>query len=882
MARKMCDVCGARPATTAIRRIVSGGGQRVEHLCDVHAAQVRGGRSSLGGGGLFDDFFDQFFDAAGGTRRIPIEQEPTGRRAEQVDVTSFFSEPTSELLRRAVERAMEWGNADLTTEHLLHAALEDDLARHVLEWVDGDPDAVSAQLEDEADKGASTDSSPTLAPDAKRALLTAYEESRALGSSYIGPEHVLLALARDEESEAGRMLSRFGVSHTKLRGAIVRGVGERGEAREPESSTPTVDEFSRDLTQMAREGKLDPVIGREDEIETTIEILSRRTKNNPVLIGDPGVGKTAIVEGIAQRIVNGEVPETLSGKRVLALDLSGIVAGTQYRGQFEERLKKVIDEIRESSEDQIVFIDELHTVVGAGAAGGSMDASNMLKPALARGELHCIGATTIDEYRKNIEKDAALERRFQPVLVGEPSVDDAIEILRGLKDRYEAHHRVKISEEAILAAAELSDRYITDRFLPDKAIDLVDQASARVRLRSKTKPQDTRELEEGIKRLKREKAQAISAEKFEKAQDLKGQIQELQDRLGAFKGARQPVAEVTAEDIAEVVSRATGIPVSQLTEEERERLLRLEHQLHERVVGQEEAVDAVAEAIRRARAGLSDPNRPIGSFLFLGPTGVGKTELARTLAEALFGEEAAMVRIDMSEFQERHTVSRLVGAPPGYVGYEEAGQLTESVRRRPYSVLLLDEIEKAHPDVFNILLQILDDGRLTDSQGRTVDFKNAVIIMTSNLGAERIQAHARRNESFEELKEDMEQILKRSLRPEFLNRIDEVIVFRALTREQIADIAGLLLERTRRRLKAQDVEVEFTDEAVGLVAEEGFDPEFGARPLRRTIQRRVDNQLSRMILDGSLEPGDRLVVGAQDGELAFDVIERATVTGGAG
>jgi ATP-dependent Clp protease ATP-binding subunit ClpC len=882
MARKMCDVCGVRPATTQIRRVIPGGGQRVEHLCDVHAAQARGRRSSLGGGSPFDDFFTQFFETPGRPHRIPIGQEATGRRAEQVDVTTFFSESTSELLRRAAQRAMEWGSADLTTEHLLYAALEDGMARHVIEWVDADPDAISTQLEEEADKGGPTNLSSSLAPDAKRALLAAYEESQALGSSYIGPEHIVLALARDEESEAGRLLSRFGVSHTKLRGAVVRGVGEEGEAREPASSTPTVDEFSRDLTQMAKEGKLDPVIGREDEIETTIEILSRRTKNNPVLIGDPGVGKTAIAEGIAQRIVNDEVPETLSGKRIVALDLSGIVAGTQYRGQFEERLKKVIDEIQESSEDQIVFIDELHTVVGAGAAEGSMDAANMLKPALARGELHCIGATTIDEYRKNIEKDAALERRFQPVLVGEPSVDDAIEILRGLKDRYEAHHRVKVSEEAVIAAAELSDRYITERFLPDKAIDLMDQASARVRLRSKTKPQDTRTLEDDIRRLKREKDQAIAAEDFEKAQDLKGGIQELQDRLGAFKGARQPVAEVTAEDIAEVVSRATGIPVSQLTEEERERLLRLEQQLHERVVGQEEAVDAVAEAIRRARAGLSDPNRPIGSFLFLGPTGVGKTELARTLAEALFGEEAAMVRIDMSEFQERHTVSRLVGAPPGYVGYEEAGQLTERVRRRPYSVLLLDEIEKAHPDVFNILLQILDDGRLTDSQGRMVDFKNAVIIMTSNLGSERIQAHARRKESFEELKEDMEQILKRSLRPEFINRIDEIIVFRALTREQIADIAGLLLERTRRRLRAQDVEVEFTDEAVGLLAEEGFDPEFGARPLRRTIQRRVDNQLSRMILDGSLEPGDKVVVGTQDSELDFEVVEGATVTGGAG
>jgi ATP-dependent Clp protease ATP-binding subunit ClpC len=837
----------------------------------------------LGGGSLFDTFFNEFFEVPGGHAaslgESPARGTAPSRSAEQVDVTQFFSDATTGLLQEAAQQAVEWGSLDLTSEHLLYAALGDEVVRRALEGVDADPESIRAQLEEEADKGARADVSPSLAPDAKRALLSAYEESQALGASYIGPEHVVLALARDEDSVAGRLLSRFGVSHTRLRGAVVRGEGRQGEAREPANSTPTVDEFSRDLTEMAREGKLDPVIGRAEEVETTIEILSRRTKNNPVLIGDPGVGKTAIVEGLAQRIVNGEVPETLSGKRVLALDLSGLVAGTQYRGQFEERLKKVIDEIRESSEDQLVFIDELHTVVGAGAAEGSMDASNMLKPALARGELHCIGATTIDEYRKNIEKDAALERRFQPVLVGEPSVDDTIEILRGLKDRYEAHHRVKITDESLVAAAELSDRYVTDRFLPDKAIDLMDQAAARVRLRSKTKPQDTRVLEDDIKRLKREKDQAIAAEDFEKAQDLKGGIQELQDRLGAFKAARQPVAEVTAEDIAEVVSRATGIPVSQLTEEERERLLRLEHQLHERVVGQEEAVDAVAEAIRRARAGLSDPNRPIGSFLFLGPTGVGKTELARTLAEALFGEEAAMVRIDMSEFQERHTVSRLVGAPPGYVGYEEAGQLTENVRRRPYSVLLLDEIEKAHPDVFNILLQILDDGRLTDAQGRTVDFKNAVIIMTSNMGAERIQAHARRDESFEELKEDMEQILKRSLRPEFINRIDEVIVFRALTREQIADIAGLLLERTRRRLKAQDVEVEFADEAIGLLAEEGFDPEFGARPLRRTIQRRVDNQLSRMILDGSLEPGDRVVVGAEDGQLAFEVVEGASKVG---
>src|SRR5215216_510323 len=883
MATRMCDVCGVRPARVTIRRIVPGGQPRIEHLCEIHAAEARGQRPTLGGpwlggGSIFDDFFSRFLDAPEGGMSSPTRRSTPSRGAEQVDITQFFSDSTSALLPRAGQRAGEWGSINLDDEHLLHAALEDGVVRRVVEEVDANPDQIRAQIEEVAERDGRVEASPELSPEAKRALLAAYEESRALGASYIGPEHVLLALMRDEESEAGKLLSRFGLSHTKLRGAVVRGVDKGGEAREPASPTPTLDEYSRDLTEMVREGKLDPVIGRGDEIETTIEVLSRRTKNNPVLIGDPGVGKTAIVEGIAQRVVNDEVPETLSGKRVLQLDLAGLVAGTQYRGQFEERLKKVIDEIREHSEDLIIFIDELHTVVGAGAAEGSMDASNMLKPALARGELHVVGATTVDEYRKNVEKDAALERRFQPVLVGEPSVDDTIDILRGLKDRYEAHHRVKITEEAIVAAAELSDRYVTDRFLPDKAIDLMDQASARVRLRSKTKPRDTKELEVEVARLGREKDQAVSAEDFGRAQELKGRVEGLRSELdGSRDGARRPVAEVTAEDIAEVVSRATGIPVSQLTQEERERLMRLEEQLHERVVGQDEAVTAVAEAIRRARAGLSDPNRPIGSFLFLGPTGVGKTELARTLAEALFGDEAAMVRIDMSEFQERHTVSRLVGAPPGYVGYVEAGELTESVRRRPYSVLLLDEIEKAHPDVFNILLQILDDGRLTDAQGRTVDFKQTVIIMTSNMGAERIQAHARRDESFEELKDDMMQILKNTLRPEFVNRIDEVIVFRSLGKEQIGEIARLLLDRTTRRLRAQGIEVEFTEGAVGLISEEGFDPEFGARPLRRTIQRRVDNELASMVLSGSLDPGDRVVVGA-DGEaggLTFEVVAGA-------
>src|SRR6476661_7810535 len=841
-----------RPAVASRVRLRPDGTQEVEYLCEIDLAEERMSGRLGGSRSLFDEFFSDFVD------RAPGGAAPTqtpARRAESVDVTQFFSDATRELLQRAAQTALEWGSLDLESDHLLFGALQDNVVRHV--------------LEEEAEKAERTDVAPSLAPDAKAALLAAYEESRELGASYVGPEHVLLALARDEESPAGQLLQRFGISHTKLRGAVIRGV-EAGAPRE-QSNTPRLEEFGRDLTEEAREGKLDPVIGRADEIEQTIEILSRRTKNNPALLGEPGVGKTAIVEGIAQRIVNDEVPETLADRRVISLDLAGMIAGTKYRGEFEERLKTVIDEIRGASDELILFIDEMHTVVGAGAAEGSMDASNMLKPALARGELHVIGATTLDEYRKNIESDPALERRFQPVFVREPTVEETIEILRGLKDRYEAFHRVRISDESIVAAAELSDRYVRDRFLPDKAIDLIDQAGARVRLRMKTKDDDTRSLEDDLRRLARERDQATAAEDYDRAGSLRDQMESRQGELDGKRKARQRAPEVTPEDIAEVVSRATGIPVSQLTSEERERLMRLEEELHARIVGQEEAVQAVAEAVRRSRAGLGDPNRPVGSFLFLGPTGVGKTELARALAEALFGEEDLMVRFDMSEFQERHTVSRLVGAPPGYVGYEEAGQLTEQMRRRPYSVLLFDEIEKAHPDVFNILLQILDDGRLTDAQGRTVDFKHAVVIMTSNVGADRIQKFARQGGEFEELKEELMGLLRGSFRPEFINRIDEIIVFRALSEEQLLDITRLLLDRLGRRLRAQRIEVEFSEEAVRLLSREGYDPEFGARPLRRTIQRLVENQLSKLVLDGSVEPGDKVAVDVDGDELRFQV-----------
>jgi ATP-dependent Clp protease ATP-binding subunit ClpC len=823
------------------------------------------------GSSPFDDFLARIYGAGG--RRQP------GHR---VDITRLMSAPARELLGAAAAHVAERGGANLDTEQLLWAAAHLEPTRELLARAGADPDELSREIESQEAQAGRAGEPPQLTPGAKRALLDAHQISRAVGSTYIGPEHILFALAANPESGAGRLLAAAGVTPETLQRVLAgQGVPPGGRGPNSRSATPTLDEFGRDLTAMAREGRIDPVIGRDDEIEQTIEVLSRRGKNNPVLIGEAGVGKTAIVEGLAQRILDEDVPQTLGGKRVVQLELSGVVAGTRYRGDFEERVKRIIDEIREHRDDLIIFIDELHTLVGAGGSSeGGMDAGNMLKPALARGELHIVGATTLDEYRKNIEKDAALARRFQPILVPEPTVDDTIMILRGLRDRYEAHHQVRYTDEALVAAVELSDRYITDRFLPDKAIDLIDQAGARVRLRITTPRREVRDLERRAEELQRDKDQAIANEQYEHASQLRDQISQVRQQIQDLGGDPSSVPEVTADDIAEVVSRATGIPVRQLTEEEKDRLLRLEQHLHDRVIGQDEAVEAVAEAVRRSRAGLGDPNRPVGSFLFLGPTGVGKTELARALTEALFGADSRMIRLDMSEFQERHTVSRLVGAPPGYVGYDEAGQLTEAVRRRPYSVILLDEIEKAHPDVFNILLQVLDDGRLTDGQGRTVDFKNTVLIMTSNLGSDLITRRAgplgfagssstTGSAQQDTLQEQLMRRLREAFRPEFLNRIDEVIIFRQLDETELRQITELMLQETKRRLHAQDVTLGFTPAAVDWIAQHGYQPEFGARPMRRVIQRQVDNELSRRLLDGQISPGQQVTVDVQDGRLTF-------------
>ncbi len=794
-----------------------------------------------------------------------------------------FTERARELVQTAQDILARYKHTQLDTEHLLLAMLEQNegLALQVLQQLGVDIRGLTQSVEDALARAPKVQYSDQTAqvyitPRIKRVFELAREEAQRLQDEYIGVEHLLLGLIKEGDGGAARLLKQQNVDEEKVYRALQ---SIRGSARvtdeNPEEKYRMLERFSRDLTQLAREDKIDPVIGRDEEIKRTIQILSRRTKNNPVLIGDPGVGKTAIAEGLALKMAHNDVPENLRGRRLLALDMGALVAGSKFRGEFEERLKGVMDEVRKAAGQIVLFIDELHTVVGAGAAEGAMDASNMLKPALARGELQCIGATTLDEYRKNIEKDAALERRFQPIVVGEPSVGDTVEILRGLRDKYEAHHKVKIDDSALVAAAELSHRYITERFLPDKAIDLIDEAASKIRIEASSMPQGIKDMEARLGKLVQEGRAAADSRDYEKAARLRDEEvalrKEFNERRGKWAREAGVDTSVDEQDIAELISKTTGIPVSRMFEEEADKLLTMEVKLHERVVGQQMAIEAVSEAIRRARAGLKDPNRPIGSFLFLGPTGVGKTELARALAQFLFDDPEAMVRIDMSEYMEKHSVARLIGAPPGYVGYDEGGQLTEAVRRRPYRVILLDEIEKAHPDVFNILLQLLDAGRLTDSTGRTVDFKNTVIVMTSNIGSHLIEAMpvgatpAQEDALYAQMKAKVTDELKRHFRPELLNRIDETIVFHALNPAQITQIVDLLLQGTKRQLAERKLALEVTDAAKALIAESGFDALYGARPLKRAIQRLVENPISSGILRREFTDGDTIILD-RDGE----------------
>ncbi|GLB61412.1 ATP-dependent protease ATP-binding subunit ClpC [Cytobacillus sp. NCCP-133] len=802
-----------------------------------------------------------------------------------------FTERAQKVLALAQEEAIRLGHNNIGTEHILLGLVREGegIAAKALYALGLGSEKIQKEVENLIGRGQDASQTIHYTPRAKKVIELSMDEARKLGHSYVGTEHILLGLIREGEGVAARVLNNLGVSLNKARQQVLQllGSNESGSHQggsAANANTPTLDGLARDLTAIAREGSLDPVIGRSKEIQRVIEVLSRRTKNNPVLIGEPGVGKTAIAEGLAQQIINNEVPETLRDKRVMTLDMGTVVAGTKYRGEFEDRLKKVMDEIRQAG-NIILFIDELHTLIGAGGAEGAIDASNILKPSLARGELQCIGATTLDEYRKYIEKDAALERRFQPITVDEPTADESVQILQGLRDRYEAHHRVTITDAAIEAAVKLSDRYISDRFLPDKAIDLIDEAGSKVRLRSYTTPPNLKELEVKLEDVRKEKDAAVQSQEFEKAASLRDTEQRLREQLEETKKTWKEKqgkenSEVTVEDIANVVSSWTGIPVSKLAQTETEKLLNLEEILHSRVIGQEEAVKAISKAVRRARAGLKDPKRPIGSFVFLGPTGVGKTELARALAEAMFGDEDAMIRIDMSEYMEKHSTSRLVGSPPGYVGYEEGGQLTEKVRRKPYSVVLLDEIEKAHPDVFNILLQVLEDGRLTDSKGRTVDFRNTVLIMTSNVGAEALKRNKYvgfniqdGEQDYKDMKGKVMEEMKKSFRPEFLNRIDEIIVFHALEKKHLQEIVTLMSDTLTNRLKEQDISLELTNAAKEKISEEGYDPEYGARPLRRAIQKHIEDRLSEELLKGTVLTGQSVVIDVKDGEFVVKTAE---------
>ncbi len=801
-----------------------------------------------------------------------------------------FTQKANDVLNLAMKAAENFGHTYIGSEHILIGVLKENTSygAQLLSEKGVTLENIEELIKESTGVGNPTALSPNdFTPTAKRVLEVSFQLARGMRNSFVGTEHLLLALLRESDSGAVKLLNACGVDAESFTEELVSDLSKpnaefRGSrsGKKGKSNTPTLDEFGTDLTEKAQNGGIDPVIGREKEIERVIQILSRRTKNNPCLIGEPGVGKTAIAEGLALKIVKDEVPELLAGKKIVALDLTSMVAGTKYRGDFEERIKKAMDEVK-NAKNVILFIDEVHTLIGAGAAEGAVDAANILKPALARGEIQVIGATTIDEYRKNIEKDAALERRFQSVMVGEPTEEEAIEILKGLRDKYEAHHKVKISDEAIENAVKMSARYIADRFLPDKAIDLIDEAASRVRLKAFTAPPNLKSMEQEIKRLEQEKASAVKSQDFETAAKLRDKEKELQTLLDGEKEkwknlSGKEIKEVTTEDIANVVSSWSGIPVTQLTEEESERLLNMEKILHERIVGQDKAVSAVSKAIRRGRVGIKNPNRPLGSFIFLGPTGVGKTELCKSLAEAMFGSEEAIIKLDMSEYMEKHTVSKLIGSPPGYVGFEEGGQLTEKIRRKPYSVVLFDEIEKAHPDVFNMLLQILEDGVLTDSKGRKVSFKNAIIIMTSNVGASKITngttslgfgESGNENKNIEEL---VTEDLKKTFKPEFLNRIDEIIVFNRLEKDDIKEIAKRMLGSLDKRLAEMDIALSFTDNAISAIADAGFDDVYGARPLRRAIQQKIEDPLSELMLEKKVVSGGSYVADYKDGKFTFE------------
>lgn len=799
-----------------------------------------------------------------------------------------LTERAQRVLAHAQEEAIRLHHNNIGTEHLLLGLVKepDGIAAKVLATFDITEEKITAEVEQLIGPGTEGSGTIQYTPRAKKVIELSLDEARKLNHSFVGTEHILLGLIRENEGVAARVLANLDLNITKARAQVVKLLGapemsSKNAQGSKSQATPTLDSLARDLTVIAKDGTLDPVIGRSDVITRVIEVLSRRTKNNPVLIGEPGVGKTAIVEGLAQAIISNEVPETLRDKRVMSLDMGTVVAGTKYRGEFEERLKKVMEEIHAAG-NIILFIDELHTLIGAGGAEGAIDASNILKPALARGELQCIGATTLEEYRKYIEKDAALERRFQPVTVNEPNAEDAIEILKGLRDRYEAHHRITITDEALVAAVKMSDRYISDRFLPDKAIDLIDEAGSKVRLRNHIAPPNLKELESDLEKVKKEKDAAVHSQEFEQAAALRDKQSKLENEIDETKkewkkSQGKTESSVTEDDIAAVVAQWTGIPLNKIAEVESQKLLNLESILHDRVIGQSDAVESISKAVRRARAGLKDPKRPIGSFIFLGPTGVGKTELAKALAEAMFGEEDAMIRIDMSEYMEKHSVSRLVGSPPGYVGFEEGGQLTEKVRRKPYSVVLFDEIEKAHPDVFNMLLQVLDDGRLTDAQGRTVDFRNTVIIMTSNVGAQELKDNkfvgfgaSDQGPDYETIRKTMLDELKNQFRPEFLNRVDDIIVFHKLEQKHLKEIVSLMVQSVAERLKEQDIHLELTDAAKGKIADEGYDPEYGARPLARAIQKNVEDMLSEELLKGETLSGQQISIDYRDNQFVID------------